>query len=164
MANSKSYFIYDSETGEIRRQFSGPPEWAVLQLADDEFLVEAEGDITDFKVVNGEVVPKDQSEKNDLLYLERLNSFPSFLTSAETTETDLDTIISDYFLGRVDVSQWRAENYVFLRKAFYPEIGELLDAQVKISSTDPILQAQGQAQLDQYNLDCLAVKLRFPKE
>ncbi len=160
MANSKSYFIYDDETGEIRRQFSGPIEWAVLQLADDEFCIEAEGDITDFKVVNGEVVPKDQSEKDDLLYQERIGSFPSFFSS---TDTDIDTAISDYFLGRVDIQQWKTENYTFLRKAFYPEMGESLDAQVKLSSTDPLLQAAGQAQLDQYSADCMAVKARFPK-
>jgi hypothetical protein len=42
--------------------------------------------------------------------------------------------------------------------------GDFLDGMVKVHSTDPVLQAEGQAQLDKYYADCLAVKDRFPKE
>lgn len=53
--------------------------------------------------------------------------------------------------------------FIFQRAQAYPDFREFLDAQVKLSSADPAVQAEGQAQLAQYMADCLAVKARYPK-
>jgi len=45
----------------------------------------------------------------------------------------------------------------------YPDYKEFLDAQVKLNSGDSALQTEGQAQLDKYVSDCIAVKLKYPK-
>lgn len=45
----------------------------------------------------------------------------------------------------------------------YPPMADFLDAQVKINSGDEVLMAEGQAQLDKYVADCLAVKAKYPK-
>lgn len=53
----------------------------------------------------------------------------------------------------VDVEAWKKENYAILRKAFYPNMAEYLDAVVK-----------GDEEAQQAYIDaCLAVKERFPK-
>ena len=59
--------------------------------------------------------------------------------------------------------QWARENYALLRSLVYPHYSEYLDAQVKLLSGDKNLSQEGQAQLDKYVQDCLAVKVRFPK-
>ena len=53
----------------------------------------------------------------------------------------------------VDVEAWKKENYGILRKAFYPQMTDYLDAVVK--GDEEAQQAYIQA--------CLAVKDRFPK-
>ena len=53
----------------------------------------------------------------------------------------------------VDVEAWKKENYAILRKAFYPNMAEYLDAVVK---------GDEEAQQAYINA-CLAVKERFPK-
>lgn len=52
--------------------------------------------------------------------------------------------------------------YQVLRAAEYPPIQEFVDAQVKLASPDPEVQARGQAQLDAYFAACLAVKEKYP--
>jgi hypothetical protein len=82
-------------------------------------------------------------------------------------DDQLNAIISTYLFDsgiEQTIEQWRIENYSDLRRWAYPGKEIYLDAQVKLSSPDPMLQAEGQAQLDQYFADCLAVKKRFPKE
>jgi hypothetical protein len=76
-----------------------------------------------------------------------------------------------YYFGEPDcphdemtVARWRQAHYRTLRRMAYPDKAEKDDALVKLSSTDPVMQAEGQAQFDQYNADCLSVKTRFPKE
>lgn len=49
------------------------------------------------------------------------------------------------------------------RKTAYPPVEAYLDAQVKIASSDPTLQADGQAQLAAYLTACLDVKTAHPK-
>jgi hypothetical protein len=82
------------------------------------------------------------------------------------TDEVLDVVIAAYILGHpsgISVEQWRLDNYALLRQEAYPPMADYLDAHVKLSTADPVLQAEGQAQLDQYYADCLAVKARFPK-
>lgn len=80
-------------------------------------------------------------------------------------------ISGPYYYGEPDcgkddmtVSMWRTVHYDTLRRMDYPDRAEKDDAEAKLSSSDPAVRAAGQAQLDQYNADCLAVKARFPKE
>ena len=83
------------------------------------------------------------------------------------TDEQLNAIISTYLFDHgieSTTEQWRIENFSELRRWAYPDYAVYLDAQVKLSSTDEATQAEGQAQLDQYFADCLAVKTRFPKE
>lgn len=53
----------------------------------------------------------------------------------------------------VDVEAWKKENYAILRKAFYPQMADYMDAVVK-----------GDTEAQQSYIEaCLAVKERFPK-
>jgi hypothetical protein len=82
-------------------------------------------------------------------------------------DEQLNAIISTYLFDNgieQTVAEWRIENYAELRRWAYPDYATYLDAQVKLSSPDSAVQAEGQAQLDKYYADCLAVKDRFPKE
>lgn len=71
---------------------------------------------------------------------------------------------SFYFGSATTATEWRLENYNLLRGWAYPSVTEYNDAQVKLNSGVPELALEGQIQLDRYIQDCLAVKLRFPKE
>lgn len=80
-------------------------------------------------------------------------------------------ITGPYYFGEPDcphnemtVARWRITHYDVLRSMAYPSREEKDDAEAKLASEDPAVRAAGQAQLDQYNSDCLAVKARFPKE
>jgi hypothetical protein len=96
--------------------------------------------------------------------------------SIKKPDYELDMVIDayitePYYFGEPDcphdemtVAKWRKAHYRTLRRMAYPDKAEKDDALVKLSSTDPVMQAEGQAQFDQYNADCLAVKARFPKE
>ena len=53
--------------------------------------------------------------------------------------------------------------YAEKRATVYPKIEDYLDAQVKKSSLDPVLIAEGIEQEAKYFADCLAVKELFPK-
>jgi len=59
--------------------------------------------------------------------------------------------------------EWRIANYEGLRRLAYPKTGEATDAQAKLFNLDPVIQAEGQAQLEAYSVACFAVKLKFPK-
>ena len=99
---------------------------------------------------------------NDYNFKQVENTIPKFDTALD--DIDLDVSINEYFLGKVDVVQWRIDNYTVLRKRFYPKAEVYLDAMVKINSKDIELATEGQAQLNKYYTDCLAVKTRFVKE
>jgi len=49
------------------------------------------------------------------------------------------------------------------RAAAYPPLADKADAEVKMASSDPVMQAAGVLQLNEYVNKCLAVKLQFPK-
>lgn len=53
--------------------------------------------------------------------------------------------------------------YKKLRADAYPSMLEYIDAQVKKSSSDPVIAQQGIIQENQYLSDCLAVKDQYPK-
>ena len=79
---------------------------------------------------------------------------------------DIRSAIQDYLntVKRIDNPiQWAVRNYRLLRQAMYPPATEYLDAQVKLAQADPTIKAEGQAQLQKYFDDCMAVKRLFPK-
>ena len=55
------------------------------------------------------------------------------------------------------------EDYAEKRRQSYPDMRDFLDAQVKLSSSDENIKAEGQIQLNTYLSDCLAVKNQYPK-
>lgn len=55
------------------------------------------------------------------------------------------------------------DNYRVLRAAEYPPLSDKADAEVKMLSADPVVQAAGQAQLNDYVNKCFAVKLKYPR-
>ena len=56
-----------------------------------------------------------------------------------------------------------SETYQTKRAALYPPYQDYIDAQVKMASSDLVMQAAGAFQLNDYVNKCLAVKLQFPK-
>ena len=67
-----------------------------------------------------------------------------------------------YFEGQSPVKP--EKTYQQKRLEAYPPMSKYLDAQVKLSSDEPLIQAQGQAQLNAYLAACLTIKKQFPKE
>jgi len=149
------YLIYN-KCGKILRKVSCPKEMALNQLSKDEFLIE--GDINDeeYKIVNKVLVKYSQKELDDKLFSKRF--FPPNITK-NLNNQELNLIINKYFLGRVDVKEWRIKNYSALRRIFYPSIEELIDAELKIRSK---IEA-GEDQRKNYDDKCWEIKKRFPK-
>jgi len=113
------------------------------------------------KIVDGKIVAKNNFDE----YLEREAIYKTHLKfSGNETDTELDDKINSFFLDQIkDINTWKKENYDFLRKFFYPDFNEYIDAQVKIHSNDTKLQQDGQNQLTNYFQKCQAIKTRFPK-
>jgi hypothetical protein len=93
--------------------------------------------------------------------------YEHILASIKLSDDSLNGIVQAYIDQEelnITVGQFRVLQYSDLRAVDYPDSKERDDAQAKLFSTDPVIQAEGQAQLDQYYSDCLAVKARFPKQ
>jgi len=54
-------------------------------------------------------------------------------------------------------------SYKDLRLSEYPQMSDFLDGMVKITSTDPAVSTEGDAQVAAYCAACLAVKAKYPK-
>lgn len=54
-------------------------------------------------------------------------------------------------------------SYRDLRAAEYPDFRNFLDGMVKVHSSDPAAQAEGDAQVSAYCDACIAVKEKYPK-
>lgn len=54
-------------------------------------------------------------------------------------------------------------SYKDLRLSEYPQMTDFLDGMVKITSTDPTVSEEGNAQVAAYYAACLAVKAKYPK-
>ena len=54
-------------------------------------------------------------------------------------------------------------DYAEKRRQSYPDMRDFLDAQVKLSSSDENIKAEGQIQLNTYLSACLPVKNQYPK-
>ncbi len=147
----KAYTVYNIETGEILRRISCPQEMIPNQLEDGEWILQGDWDDTNYKIVNHQPVPYTQKEKDERLFPFIKNNFP--VVNNNMNDVELDSVIDAFFLGLVDVAQWKIDNYSWLRKIFYPEYGELLDAEVKSDNE----------QKEAYVNKCLQIKRRFPK-
>lgn len=84
--------------------------------------------------------------------------------SPAVSDVVLNQFISDYFYGQEDVVKWRKDNYAMLRKWAYPPIEDGIDAKLRLRAVDESTRDRGQAELNQYDALCWAVKARFPKE
>lgn len=157
------YTLYNVNNGEITGELSCPAHALTHQNKEDyEEYFEGSYLASAFKIIDGEAVEKTTVEKTDYLYAKIQDSFPTINNAM--SDLELNQTILTFYYSRVDVAVWRVENYKWIRKQFYPDLEDKADAEVKLSSTDPTMQAAGQAQLDKYNADCLAVKTRFPKQ
>ncbi len=72
-------------------------------------------------------------------------------------EVEIEAILKEH------VSAQAAVLYKKKRAAEYPPAADFLDAQVKKSNADPIIQAEGAQQEKDYFAACVAVKQKYPK-
>ena len=162
----KSYLIYDKNTLSIKRKIMCTEDSIEVQLMDEtEGYLEGDVDMSIFRVNPTEDGFEEFSiiEKEDAEFLRRSGRIPAGL-DISLSDVDLNTLIEEYFLGRVSANTWRKDNYIYLRKLAYSSLSDRADATVKISSTDPDMVLAGNTQLAELNAHDLAVKLRFPKE
>ena len=146
------YQIYDDD-GVILRTVNCPENMIDSQvIIGHEFYVEGQGNDQDHKIIGDEIIKKTDGEKADELFERRKGTSPRI--GPDLNDEEVDLIISEYFLGRIDVGKWRIENYGLLRKRAYPDTAGYLDGIVK----------GDQDQIDKYRAECMAVKKRFPKE
>lgn len=155
--------LYDLSTGKIIQNVESNSD-----VYQDGGIIDLDGAAVGIKEIS-ESVPFTSYvnlETGEICTRENPATFDDVLTAAETNDSDIDAVIQNYLTTEcltTTVAAWKIENYKILRQKAYPDMAEYLDAQAKLSSTDPDIQAAGQAQLDQYNSDCIAVKDRFPK-
>jgi hypothetical protein len=154
--------IYDKHTGEILRGVSCTEEDIKNQLGDNELFLEGSVNDVEYKVVDGKFVPYARAEKDMKTFELVKNTKPTNIRK-DMTDEEVDQAISEYFMGMVDVSIWKVENYGYLRQCFYPPREDYLDAQVKLNSKDPADVSKGTSQLQNYYDQCLSVKVRFQK-
>jgi len=163
------YARYNKNTGDINGEVTMPPEHlpAILELEPEYGYLLLEGDHlpdlcnthkVDIKTLEFVRFKGDPVEttirKDDILEGIRLGK----------SDQELVPVIRQYLRERgiqKEVMEWVREHYKILRKKAYPPIEDYVDAQVKINT--PGMEAEGQAQLEEYRAQCLAVKQRFAK-
>ena len=104
-----------------------------------------------------------QEEKNVREFRTKKILFPGKIR-ANLTDEELDTVIDKFYLGQMDVKQWRVDNYRELRRIFYSPDGDKFGALRKLRSNDAGEKAQGQIELDEIDKYDASVVARFPKE
>jgi len=156
------YTIYDKNTGIILRKIECPENMISIQLQLNEEYIEGNYNNVKQKILNKIVVDKSQTEIDDYKFKQIKDTIPNIDYSIN--DVDLDILLNDYFMNKVNIKQWRIDNYKKLRKLSYPSINLFLDAYVKINSEIPELINQGQNQLNTYIQNSLNVKNKFPKK
>jgi hypothetical protein len=168
----KNYVIYDDATGNILE--TGATDEAAYDLRvadvshrDGQSIIEVDGLLVgcektfkvdpDQKLIT-EKLPEELSLQE---YDRRKNEYPPIHRGMNDTEINLT--IEEFFLGYVDPTSWRDENYWLLRRRNYPPIEEFIDAQVKMASKEKTVVEEGTAQFDAYVQKCLGVKQKYPK-
>ena len=81
-------------------------------------------------------------------------SYEEWSKGKDLAEVDGEgNVVNIYEDVEADVEAWKKENYAILRKAFYPQMTDYMDAVVK-----------GDEEAQKAYIDaCLAIKERFPK-
>lgn len=113
-----------------------------------------------FDLEKKQLVEFPEQEKLLKQYEQVKNFKPPFVGTE--TDTEIDQKILDFYYGQVDSATWKKDNYAYLRKCFYPDQSEFIDAEVKLSTSDSKLVVKGSTQKQTYVDACLAVKARFP--
>ena len=153
-----TYFaVYSLTTGDIHRIGSCPLGEFKLQIRINEGIIQIYGPIDDAQY---KVTPEGSLRLKDIPYA----SITDVISAIP--DGDLDEVISR-MLQTNDISmisQWKLDNYRILRTPLYPPITDYIDAQVKLSSNNPVMVTKGQQEITLYNTCSLAVKERFPKE
>jgi len=157
------YTIYSKDTGIILKNIECPESMIDVQYnALTHGHLEGTFDKATQKIIDEEVVSKTQIEQTDYLFTKVENTIP--IINNSLTDAELDTFLDSYFIGRMDIKQWKIDHYKILRQKHYPSFEDFVDAYVKINSQIPEWVKQGQNQMDRYTENCLDVKIRFKKE
>jgi len=160
-----NFIVYNKE-GQILRTGSCPQSMVDLQIDKDEFVMEGIADSETMYIKDSKVVNKTKTMLDEELLQFRVLHPQLTLKefSVEMTSEQIDIVLNDYFMHKIDISIWKKENYKILRKFFYPEITEYVDAVVKQSSIDPTIKAEGDGQRQEYIEKCLMIKQTYKKE
>ena len=152
----KNFIIYDKE-GTIKRIGVCPDNQVKIQPQENEFVIEGISDGISQKIVDGKIVDKTEVENNDYIYEMRKDSFPKL--DFTLTDEEIDQQINEYYIGKVDVQQWKKDNYDWLRKQSYPNIEDQLDSLMKYLKTKQDLTLELEQTINKID----QVKLRWPK-
>ena len=152
----KNFIIYDKE-GTIKRIGVCPDNQVKIQPQENEFVIEGISDGISQKIVDRKIVDKTEVENNDYIYEMRKDSFPKL--DFTLTDEEIDQQINDFFVGKVDVQQWKKDNYAWLRKQSYPNIEDQLDSLMKYLKTKQDLTLELEQTINKID----QVKLRWPK-
>lgn len=131
---SVNYVVYDLNGNIIRNGTTSSQDLSSKIQSEGEFILEGVGSPSTHKVVDGILVEKTQLEQEDYQYQMIELSYPP-ISNFNAPDEEIDQIINDYFMGRVDVSQWKLNHYAWLRKNSYPDIGDQLDEILKYLQT-----------------------------
>lgn len=156
------YTIYNKTTSEINRVIDCDENMIDVQLQLDEDYIEGNSDDIKQKVENGKIVDKTQTELDDYNFELIKDTIPDI--DVTLSDEDLDIMLDEYFIGRVDIEQWKFDNYNILRKRYYPRHDNFIDAYVKINSNIPELKIQGEEQMNNHIEKSLNIKNKFPKK
>ena len=160
----KDFIIYD-ETGKILRTGSCPEDCFDEQANDEtEFIIEGKANDELMYIRDGIVKDKSKDEIENELVQSRLknNNLIIQSISKDMTDIQIDKTLNGLFLNKINIDTWKQDHYNLLRRLFYPDITEYIDAQVKIAKGGTIA-IEGQDQLNEYVSKCYSIKLKFPK-
>ena len=157
----RNFITYNIHTGEILGKITASTDDAFRDVAEDKMIIELVGanniDNPENYYVNTET--GQLTKKAHKFYSE----IEIYSTVNTVDDVDLNKMILGNIQNETQVEVWRTDHFAILRYHSYPSTNEVNDANAKLSSSDPAIQAAGQIQLDNYYADCLAVKARFPK-
>ena len=89
--------------------------------------------------------------------------YPQVVRTVGDEAFDIDGNLVEIDQAKIEAYE-QSIDYIAQRAPLYPPIQVLADGLAKQSSTDPVMKAEGDAQVAKYYADCLAVKNEFPKE
>ena len=89
--------------------------------------------------------------------------YPQVIRTVGDEAFDIDGNLVELDLAVIEAYEKSIE-YISKRQSKYPPQADLIDGMVKQSSPNPVMKAEGDAQVAKYFADCLAVKNEFPKE